>query len=63
MKNISIISSDLDGAELRRKQHGYFARCNGTADDRVINQAISDLELKLFSIKAEDWERIFGGVR
>ncbi len=64
MRSINVISADSDGAELKRAQrkNSYFTRAPGKKDDLVINDAIDNAgKGKLFTIPAEDWERIFGG--
>jgi hypothetical protein len=62
-KVIKVISSDKDGADLRREESGnkYYSRCDGKADDQQINEAIQSAGKDLsFFIPANDWERIFG---
>lgn len=61
MKNIRVISSDKDGADLRREvvRNKYHVRCYGTSDDREISEAISSLGVKQYSGLGDNWERIF----
>ena len=62
--DIAVISSDTDGADLRRKKRSnpYHARCDGKHDEQEINEAI-DRSLKggYWTISNEAYERIFGG--
>lgn len=62
-KNVNVISSNLDGAELRREErkNSYFTRCKGSSDDVNINEAISSCNKgKHYTTNPEAWERIFG---
>lgn len=61
MNEIKVISSDIDGADLRRKKKGYYVRCDGKADNEEINDALQSLGGQSYFIAAKDWERIFGG--
>ena len=64
MENIRVISSDKDGADLRRDmaRHKYHVRCHGVKDDGQINEAIASLgNSKLHFGLGKNWERIFGG--
>ncbi|KKL18450.1 hypothetical protein LCGC14_2475420 [marine sediment metagenome] len=65
MDEVRVISSDKDGADLRREKRKsrYHVRCDGTADDREINDAIASLGSPSMFTSAEDYERIFGGDR
>jgi len=62
MPEVSVISSDLDGAELRRKkgQNSRYLRCDGHADDGEINEAIAGVGRRQFRGLGAAWERIFG---
>ena len=63
MKNIQVISGDgsIDGADLRRREKGYYSRCDGSKDDQEINEAIQFAGSgKQFVISGEMWKRIFG---
>ena len=63
MEDVRVISGDKDGTDLRReKTKGrYYLRCDGAADDAEINEAISTVGGQQWFIRAEDYERIFGG--
>ena len=64
MDEVRVISSDKDGADLRRekRKNRYHVRCDGTADDAEINDAIRSVGGQQFlGLRAEDYERIFGG--
>ncbi len=60
---INVISSDLDGAQLRREKakNRYHARCDGKEDSEQFQAAINGLGKKQYSIPAHMWEAIFGG--
>ena len=62
MEEVRVISSDKDGADLRREKRKsrYHVRCDGTADDCEINDAIQSLGGQSMFTSAEDYERIFG---
>ena len=58
-----MISSDIDGAALRReKRQPRHIRCDGKADDAEINEAIQSKGTS-WTLPAEAWERVFGGSR
>ncbi len=59
---IRVISADLDGADLRheRSKNRRYIRCDGTADDVEINEAISGSGGKSWRLPRGAWERIFG---
>lgn len=62
--DIKVISSDIDGAALRRekaraKRH---VRCTGSSDDLVINDAIQHRG-NWYTLPSKAWDRIFGGVK
>ena len=59
---IRVISADKDGADLRRekKKASRYVRCDGTADDVEINEAIQGLGNKTWKLPPGAWERIFG---
>ncbi len=63
MDEISVISGDKDGADLRReKARGrYYTRCDGKADDAEINEAIRGVGGRQFLGLGEAYERVFGG--
>lgn len=63
MDEIRVISSDKDGADLRREERKsrYYTRCDGAADDGEINEAIQSLRGQSMFVSAEDYDRIFGG--
>lgn len=63
MEEVRVITSDKDGADLRREKRKsrYHVRCDGRADDAEINEAIQGLGGQSMFISADDWERIFGG--
>lgn len=63
MKNIHVISQEIDGAELRRRQYHnkYISRCHGKNDDQNIQEAIyHSCSAPQFKIDGEVYERIFG---
>jgi len=62
MTDVTVISSDKDGAELRRikARNPYHVRATGTRDEGVINDAIDGSESRVFLGLGEAWERIFG---
>ncbi len=63
MDEVSVISSDIDGAALRSaKRHRRYLRCDGKADDEQINEALQD-KGPSWALPAKAWERIFGGKR
>ena len=62
-RTIRVISGDKDGADLRREQRKdrYYSRCDGTADNDEINEAIQSANKGMtWAVPAEDYERIFG---
>lgn len=62
--NIKVISSDLDGAQLRREKMASprYICCKGKRDNEEINEALtSSSKGKQFNIPSSIWERIFGG--
>ena len=61
-EEIRIISSDLDGADLRheRTKSNRYMRCDGTADDAEINEAIASAGSKSWTLPRGAWERIYG---
>jgi len=62
-EEIRVISSDLDGAELRRDIHknSFYARCDGKMDNEQLQDAVNCAGKLSFSITSEGWDRIFGG--
>ena len=62
MEQVNIISSDHNGAELRRWQRQHlYTRCDGKDDQHQINEALARTQRDVWSINGEAWERIFGG--
>jgi len=64
-RTIRVISGNKDGADLRREQrkNPMHLRCDGTADNHEINEAIQNANKgMMFAFRAEDYERIFGKV-
>lgn len=63
MEEVRVISSDKDGADLRREKRKsrYHTRCDGAGDDCEINEAAQSLGGQSMFTSAEDYERIFGG--
>jgi hypothetical protein len=61
MDKITVISSDKDGADLRREQLHRHVRCDGKTDGEQITEVANSLGKRLWTVQAEDWERIFGG--
>ena len=62
-RTIRVISGNKDGADLRREQRKerYYSRCDGTADNDEINEAIQNANKGMtWAVRAEDYERIFG---
>jgi len=62
-RNISVISSDIDGADLRRRERAnpHFTRCKGKDDDGNIQEALSSYNKeRQYTINSDAWERIFG---
>ena len=62
-RTIRVISSQKDGADLRRERarNRYYSRCDGTADNDEINEAIQNANKGMtWAVRAEDYERIFG---
>lgn len=61
--NVKVISEEVDGAELRREQlNPYHARCDGREDNEQIQDALNRaVKGGFMAIRAEDYERIFGG--
>lgn len=59
---IQVISSEIDGAELRRKmmKSPYYTRCDGKEDNEQIQDALDRVGRTQIFIRSEDWERIFG---
>ncbi len=59
---IRVISADKDGADLRheRTKSPQYVRCDGTGDDAEINEAISSVGGKTWTLPRGAWERIFG---
>ena len=64
LRTIRVISGQKDGADLRREQRKerYYSRCDGTADNDEINEAIQNANKgMMWAVPAKDYERIFGG--
>lgn len=61
MSEIGIISSDLDGAELRRekRKNPRHVCCNGRDDAGAIQEALNHTDRTFFAGLGEAWERIF----
>lgn len=62
MEEIRVIANK-DGADLRRdmRKHPYHSRCDGTADDVEINEAIESVGKAIWGLPDGAWERIFRG--
>ena len=63
MRTIRVISGQKDGADLRREKRKakYYSRCDGTADNDEINEALQNANKgMMWAVPAEDYERIFG---
>jgi len=63
LRTIRVISGQKDGADLRRERarNRYYSRCDGTADNNEINEAIRESNKgMMWAVPAEDHERIFG---
>ncbi|MDD5700435.1 MAG: hypothetical protein PHU23_00170 [Dehalococcoidales bacterium] len=62
MDEVRAISSELEGAELRREKgkNRYFTRTSGNNDNEQLNEALHHNQHNLF-IPRSIWERIFGG--
>lgn len=63
MDDLRVISSELDGADLRREKgkNSRHLRCDGKNDDAEINDAIQGSKGKGWSLPSQAWDRIFGG--
>ena len=63
MREVKVISSDLDGAELTREKidNLYHIRCSGSHDDGNIQEAIDHKGNGLWRLPEGAWDRIFGG--
>ena len=64
LNKIRVISSDKDGADLRREKtkRTRYLRCSGKSDDGQINDVIDSLKHPMgYFFDAEAWQRIFGG--
>ena len=61
MDNVRVISSEIEGAALRREKriNPRYLRCDGKADDADINEAIQSKGTS-WTLGAA-WDRIFGG--
>jgi len=62
-RTIRVISGQEDGAKLRREQRKerYYLRCDGTADNDEINEALQNANKgMMWAVPAKDHERIFG---
>ncbi len=62
MDEIRVISSEIDGASLRREQfyNRYTVRCDGKSDDQEINDAIQSAGKSFYLGIGDAWDRIFG---
>ena len=62
MDDVRVISSEIDGAALRRERrtNARYLRCDGKADDGEIQEAIESTG-QSWSLSATAWDRIFGG--
>ena len=60
MKEIRVIGSDIDGAELRREraEHPNHIRCESSADHP--DEYRAKTPAKAWTIPADGWDRIFG---
>ncbi len=58
---VKVLSSQLDGADLRSRKRGYYLRCDGKEDDAEIQDAIVSKLRNIWSIPGSAWERIFRG--
>ena len=62
-RTIRVISGDMDGADLRRERRKakYYSRCDGTADNDEINEALQNANKgMMWAVPAKRWEEIFG---
>ena len=62
-RQVNVISADLDGAQLgrRKRMNSLCVRCEGKNDDQNIQDAIYTSQRGcVYSIRSEDWERVFG---
>jgi len=65
-RTIRVISGQKDGADLRREQRKarYYSRCDGTADNDEINEAIQNANKgMMWAVPAKRWQEIFGSGR
>lgn len=60
MSEVKIISSEKDGAELKRLQKGNYVRCDGKHDFAEISDAMTCSSMKGWSLPDGAWEKIFG---
>ncbi len=61
--DIKVISSDIDGARLRKEKRDaqYHIRCDGKHDEAEVNDALKSSQRGMaICIADRDWERIFG---
>lgn len=64
MDEVRVISSQFDGAALRREKNKnpMHACCNGTHDEDIIQEASErSAKGKLYVLPSGAYERIFGG--
>ena len=63
MDTISVISSDLDGRELRKEKNKNlrYLRCDGKEDNEQMQEALDGVGKYLWSIPSRRWLQIFGG--
>ncbi len=59
---IRVISADKDGADLRREKSksSQYLRCDGTADEVQINDALRGTGRRTWSLPIGAWESVFG---
>ena len=59
--DIKVISSEVDGARLRKeKSSKYYSICDGSKDEEKINEALAH-KGGMWGFPRDAWERIFGG--
>lgn len=62
MDKVKVISSDIDGADLRKEKNRnkYFVRCYGKKDNEELNEALESIKSNKWSISGKMWDKIFG---
>jgi hypothetical protein len=64
MPDVTVIASELDGAELRRekRRRRLHVRCEGQSDQNTIQEALTRSDrATVWTGLGDAWDRIFGG--